>query len=437
MQAGALAAKVLRAFFGVPAVGPAPAGGAMLPDPPITPQEAVDAIVGAGLEVKTATTAVLLVFKKEINGSLDDLKHFVKQFKDLADVLPGEVIAFGERLPDLFGIDPAEIQEILEASARSAAESAGAVLKDLFDKTSHFAAGVMDEVEFHINDVARTLKEVYEETAGEIITIFVDIEKQAREIAEAIADQFEEITAQAYAELVDALGFDPEQLGRDVASFIMDGLDAAYDRTAAQAAAILADLEYQAKELAQGLKDVYNEAAEQAAAIIAELEYQADQLAEALRDVYNKIDAEVAQILRDVNYLADEVADALKDAFNSTVERVGELLHDVGYAAQQIANALKDIYNAGAQLVATILDGLGININTIINVMESVFNAGSGLLEDILEALGFDPCDFLDFLCDLFEAPRGSGSVGSGSNPGAPLAMGPAIGPFVRTEAVG
>jgi len=251
VQAGSLAAKVLFNFFVViPTASSAPTSAASVISSaaPITPQEAVDAIVAAGLRVETATTAVVIVFRDVIKDSLEDLKHFVRQFKDLAN-LPAELIAFAEQIPELFGIDPQEIQDLIESSALSAAEAAGAVLKDVYDKTALFAADVMDEVQFQINDVARTLKKVYARTAGQIITIFVDIEKQAREIAGAIADQFEEITANAYAELVAQLGFDPEKLGRSVASFIMDGLDGAYARTEEEAAAILANLQFQAKEL--------------------------------------------------------------------------------------------------------------------------------------------------------------------------------------------
>ena len=388
VQAGALAAKVLLDFFGPPPPSATASTHSAPPIPiePISPQEAVDAIVGAGLELETAIIAVLLVFQDEINGSLEDLKHFIRQFKDLAD-LPAELIAFAEQIPELLGITPEEVQELIESAARSAAEAAGAVLKDVYDKAALIAAGILDDVEFAIIDVARTLKAVYEQTAGEIITIFVDIEKQAREIAVAIADQFEEIAADAYAALVKSLGFDPEELGKEVATFIMDGLDAAYQRTAEEAARILADLEFEAKEVA-----------------------------EALKEAYEKIDAEVARILKDVDYLASEVADALQDVFDRTAQQAAALLNQVGYTVNEIGDALKDVYNSAAQEVARILRQLGHGANALIGMLRSVFNAGRSFIGNILVSIGFDPCDisFLDFLCDIFDAPVPNQGRGTG-----------------------
>lgn len=417
VQAGALAAKVLLDFFGPPPPSATASTHSAPPIPiePISPQEAVDAIVGAGLELETAIIAVLLVFQDEINGSLEDLKHFIRQFKDLAD-LPAELIAFAEQIPELLGITPEEVQELIESAARSAAEAAGAVLKDVYDRAALIAADIMDDVEFAIIDVARTLKAVYEQTAGEIITIFVDIEKQAREIAVAIADQFEEIAADAYAALVKNLGFDPEELGKEVATFIMEGLDEAYQRTADQAAAILTELQFQATELMKGLDEAYQRTAEQAAAILADLEFQAKEVAEALKEVYDKIDAEVAQILKDVNYLASEVADALQGVFDRTAQQAAALLNQVGYTINQIADALKDVYNSAAQEVAGILRQLGYGANALIGMLQSVFNAGLDFIGNILESLGFDLCDIgifsslCDFLDDFFVPDQGRGT---------------------------
>ena len=391
VQAASLAAKVLHDFFGGPAPGAAGSGqsAAAIPIEPISPQEAVDAIVGAGLEVETATISVLLVFQDEINASLDDLKHFIRQFKDLAD-LPAELIAFAEQVPELLGITSEELEDLLESAARSAAEAAGAVLKDVFDRAALIAADIMDEVEFAINDVARTLKEVYAQTAGEIITIFVDIEKQAREIATAIRDQFEEIAADAYAALVKSLGFDPQQLGKEVATFIMDGLHEAYERTAEQAAAILADLEFQAREVA-----------------------------EALKEAYEKIDAEVTQILKDLQYLASDVAEALQVVFERSAQQAAALLNEVGYAINEIANALKDVYDSVAGEVAGILRQLGYGANALINMLQSVFSAGVGLIGNILESLGFDLCDigFFSFLCDIFDGASHTAASAAGNRP--------------------